>query len=182
MSGFPPAPPPGQQPPPPGYPTDAVQRTRAEFGPRFVALIIDGLLGFALQLIPIAMVVAALFLGILSEALTIIVLILAFFVYLAVFFVWLYILVVGMAHNGQTPGKRAQGVKVVKTDGSALGFGGAIGRWFMQWLTNIPLYVGSLWMLWDEEQRTLYDKALDMDVVMVAPGSIFPLFPGGKPF
>lgn len=189
MSDLPPAPgPPGQsyQPPGPsmsGYPVDAVRGQRANFGPRFVAMLIDGLIGFAVQLVPFVM----LFLGPLvvfaaSEILGIILLLLGLVLYLLVLVAWLVIIFGGMAKDGQTPGKRHQGIKVVKVDGSQIGLGGAIGRFFMQWLTNLPLYLGSLWMLWDEEQRTLYDKMLDMDAVMVEKGSIFPLFPGGKPF
>jgi len=151
----------------------------ASFGQRLVALIIDGLLGLAISLPSVILLVLAI---VIRGPIGIILGLLAVVWYFASFAAWLYIYFVGLGNEGQTPGKRMQGVKVTKVGGYPIGIGGAFMRWIASAIANIPLYLGSLWMLWDTEQKTLYDKVLEMEAVSVEPGSLFPLFPGGKPF
>ena len=61
--------------------------------------------------------------------------------------------------RGQTPGKMALGIKVVR-DGSAapVGYGLATGRFFATILSGLPLYLGYLWPLWDAKKQTFHDK------------------------
>ena len=170
-------PPPPQS---PGFGGAAVAGTPAEFGPRAIAYIIDILMGFALF---IAIFVFGQVVGLISGILGAIVTTLGL---LAAFLVWIYIIVMGMAVDGQTPGKRLQGIKVVQDSGEQLGIGGAVIRLFVQGLSNsivCGLPLGGLSMLADSEtKKTIYDKILNNQAIQVEEGSITPIFPGGKPF
>ena len=69
---------------------------------------------------------------------------------------------------GQTLGKMALGVRVVRAGGARVGYGRAAGRvaciWALGWLF-LPLLVAYLWPLWDPRNQTLYDKVVDTIVV-----------------
>jgi len=170
MSDFPAAPP----------VTPGLAGQAATFGQRLVAVIIDGLLGLAMTIPSIVLFIVAIVIG--GGAGTVICILLAVLLYFAAFIAWLYIYFVGLGTEGQTPGKRVQGVKVAKQSGEMIGIGGAFLRWLASSIMNIFLYLGSLWMLWDPEQKTLYDKVLEMEATSVEKGDLFPLFPGGRPF
>jgi uncharacterized RDD family membrane protein YckC len=62
------------------------------------------------------------------------------------------------ATSGQTPGYRAAGLQLIKTDGTRPGVGAAtvryIGWHFSQW----AFYLGCLWMIWDHQRQTWHDK------------------------
>ena len=103
-------------------------------------------------------------------------------VYVLAIFVYLYILFMGLAVEGQTPGKRMQGVKVTTDNGEPIGLGGAIVRTILQSVLNGFFYIGSLWMLVDSDKDAAYDKILNYKATEVPKGSFTPLFPGGKPF
>ncbi len=148
----------------------------ATFGQRFLAVFIDWLIGLAL-IIPVVIVAAIL--GAISETLGALVGVL---LYLAVILGFLYMVIGGIGLTGQTPGKRSQGIKVMNDSGGAVGVGNAVVRHIVQYVTNIPCYVGSFWMLWDGEKKTLYDKMLGNQVVQAEKGGIMPIFPDGKPF
>ncbi len=148
----------------------------ATFGQRLIAVLIDAVIGFAL-IIPA--VIVALILGAISETLGALVGIL---LYIAVILGILYMIIGGIGLTGQTPGKRSQGIKVVNDSGGLLGVGNAVVRYIVQYVTNIVCYIGSLWMLWDGEKKTLYDKMLGNQVVQAEKGGIMPIFPNGKPF
>ena len=63
---------------------------------------------------------------------------------------------------GQTPGKMALGVKVVRgSDEGRVGWLRALGRYaseFALGLFSIPLLLSYLWPLWDSRKATLHDK------------------------
>jgi uncharacterized RDD family membrane protein YckC len=60
--------------------------------------------------------------------------------------------------TGQTVGKMMMRIAVHKAGTSdPTGVPKAIGRYFARFLDAIPLYVGLLWPLWDEERRTFSD-------------------------
>jgi uncharacterized RDD family membrane protein YckC len=105
--------------------------------------------------------------------------------YVLVFAAALYMYIGGIGTTGQTPGKRMQGVKVVDDNGGMLGMGGAAVRYIVSAIFNsilCGLPVGSLWMLFDSEKKTLYDKVLNDQAIQVEPGELLPIFPEGKPF
>ncbi|MGD8398103.1 MAG: RDD family protein [Anaerolineae bacterium] len=58
---------------------------------------------------------------------------------------------------GQTPGKAALGVAVVRADGSRLRAGAAIARWLGYWLSGI-FFLGYLWILADNRRQGWHDK------------------------
>ncbi len=151
----------------------------AEFVPRLVARLID--FGLIVAMIIPAFIVV-LILGAISDILGALA---AFVLYIGVFVVAIYIIVGGIALTGQSPGQRMQGIQIMTDSGQLLGWGPSFIRWFVGGLSNsilCGLPIGSLWMLWDGEKKTLYDKMLNNSAVVVPKGSITPIFPGGNPF
>ena len=150
--------------------------TPATFGQRLIAVLIDAAIMFAM-LIPVVIVLAII--GAISDVLGLLLGILLYLVVLAAA-VWIY--VGGIGKHGQTPGKRLQGIKVVSNTGAPVGLGGAVIRWLLSNVLNSFCYIGGLWMLWDGEKKTLYDKILDNQVIQVPTGELMPIFPDGNPF
>jgi uncharacterized RDD family membrane protein YckC len=75
--------------------------------------------------------------------------------------------------TGQTPGKRALGIRVVDfSTGGPIGHGRAFVRWIGRIISSAVVYLGYLWMLWDREKQTWHDK-LANDVVV--PVSDYPV-------
>ena len=70
--------------------------------------------------------------------------------------------------KGQTPGKRALGIVVVRVAGDGpIGTSKGFARHVIQFLENVPLLsivvfpfvlVDSLWPLWDGQNQALHDK------------------------
>jgi uncharacterized RDD family membrane protein YckC len=63
-----------------------------------------------------------------------------------------------------TPGKMATGLVVVRSDGSTLTVGRAVGRTFAEWLSGVILGIGYLMVAFDEEKRALHDRICDTRV------------------
>src|SRR6059058_4627066 len=84
------------------------------------------------------------------------------------------------AHNGQTLGKQATGIRVLRDDGQPMTFGRAllregVGKYLLAIITlYIYLVVDYLWPLWDGENQALHDKIGSSHVVALqrapAPG------------
>ncbi len=164
---------------PPAPPTMGSLGPPATFGQRLVAVIIDSIIGFVL-LIP-----AIIIFTIGGAAESGILMALGGLLYLVGFLALFYMIIGGVGKTGQSPGKRMQGVKVVDSNGGPIGIGGAIIRYIVQQVSNTiacGLPIGSLWMLWDAEKKTLYDKILNNQAISVPKGSAMPIFPDGKPF
>ena len=69
------------------------------------------------------------------------------------------------ATTGQTPGYKAAGLQLVKSDGTKVGLGAAIIRYIGLSIT-VPLFLlGCLWMIWDYRKQALYDKMADTLVI-----------------
>jgi uncharacterized RDD family membrane protein YckC len=81
------------------------------------------------------------------------------------------------AHNGQTLGKQATGIRIVRDDGKQMTFGRAllregVGKQLLGIITlYIYLVVDYLWPLWDRENQALHDKIASTHVVVVQPSS-----------
>jgi len=69
--------------------------------------------------------------------------------------------------QGQTLGKMAAGVAVVRTDGSALSYGRAFARWFGYLLSALTLCLGFLCAAFTKNKRALQDYVADTRVVRV---------------
>jgi uncharacterized RDD family membrane protein YckC len=66
---------------------------------------------------------------------------------------------------GATWGKMACNVKVVKADGSPVGYGLATGRFFAKIISGIILGIGYIMAAFDEEKRSLHDRICNTRVV-----------------
>ena len=69
---------------------------------------------------------------------------------------------------GQTPGKRVMGVRIVRTDGQRLNFGNALRRAIGYVLSGI-LFLGYLWILFDDQRQGIHDKLAGTMVVYSWP-------------
>lgn len=71
--------------------------------------------------------------------------------------------------KGQTPGKMALGIKVIKVDtGSVPGFGGAFLREVIgKLVSSLVFMLGYFWMLWDGKKQTWHDKIAGTVVVRI---------------
>jgi uncharacterized RDD family membrane protein YckC len=72
--------------------------------------------------------------------------------------------------RGQTPGKRAVGIRVVREEtGASIGYGRALGRYaitvLFAWLLFLPLLLDYLWPLWDDKNQALHDKVVGSVVI-----------------
>jgi uncharacterized RDD family membrane protein YckC len=78
-----------------------------------------------------------------------------------------FLYVRAMGKTGQPWGARIVGVKVVdERTGNPIGFGRALGRsLFANIISANVLYLGFLWMLWDDKKQTWQDKVVNSVVV-----------------
>ncbi|HXG67419.1 MAG TPA: RDD family protein [Blastocatellia bacterium] len=168
-----------QQPGYGGYPPQggygyggAPARSYAGVGKRFVAHLLDGLVGFV-GAIPGFILI---FLGILtagagssggSDAASGFGVLLVLFAYLllfvGVFGVWLYNVYL-LGRDGASLGKRWMGIKVIDPSGQPLGFGKAFLRELVKMVVGNICGLLLLWPLWDQEKQGLYDKLFSTHV------------------
>jgi uncharacterized RDD family membrane protein YckC len=59
---------------------------------------------------------------------------------------------------GQTPGKALMGLRVVRLDQKPMTIGRALARYGGYWLAALPLFVGFLWILYDQRRQGWHDK------------------------
>ena len=63
--------------------------------------------------------------------------------------------------GGRTPGYRAAGLQLLRTDGSRVGLRAGVIR-YLGTLLSLPFFfLGYLWMLWDPAGQTWHDKLAD---------------------
>jgi uncharacterized RDD family membrane protein YckC len=68
--------------------------------------------------------------------------------------------------RGRTWGMAALGLRLQVADtGAQPEFGRALGRFLMSIVSNLALYLGFLWMIWDTNKQTWHDKAAGTLVV-----------------
>jgi uncharacterized RDD family membrane protein YckC len=78
-------------------------------------------------------------------------------------------------HNGQTWGKQALGIRVIRDTGEPMGFGWAALREIAvkglgvgiasSIIPIIPWFLNFFWPLWDDENRALHDMIVSTHVV-----------------
>jgi uncharacterized RDD family membrane protein YckC len=86
--------------------------------------------------------------------------------FLGVFFgVFYYTFFIGKF--GATPGKMAAKLLVVNPDGSKVGYGKALGRYFAaEWISGCFTFcIGYLMVIWDNEKRALHDRICSTRVI-----------------
>ncbi|WP_231897659.1 RDD family protein [Ilumatobacter coccineus] len=181
-------PPPGRQ-PPPGYAPftphnpGTLHDQLAGFGTRLGAWIVDGIL-YGLVMVLVAIPGIYFMIDAFSDCSRSLsndeIMCLAGEFKVGTFLIGLGLLVVGLllvatlylralATTGQTWGRKLIGVKVIdERTGGAPGWGKAIGRSAFAWfISGQILYIGYLWMLWDDRKQTLHDKVSGTHVVQV---------------
>ena len=67
--------------------------------------------------------------------------------------------------RGQTPGKIALGIKIIRTDGSSLSLGMSILRYIGYIISAIILLIGYLWIAFDSRKQGIHDKIADTYVI-----------------
>jgi uncharacterized RDD family membrane protein YckC len=70
-----------------------------------------------------------------------------------------------MLRHEATPGKLILGLRVVRADGSRLGVGRIVGRFFAEMLSAVIFLTGYVMAAFDERKRTLHDYLCDTRVV-----------------
>lgn len=189
--GYQPPPPPGYQPPPPGYQPPAYGQVPPAYGQhpgqpygatppyaswwsRVGASIIDGLIGFAIAIIPIVIGAILAFKDAETDPYTgdvtggvdaggIFVMIAG---YALIFAFGIWNAVFRQGRTGQTLGKQAVGIQVVNQNtGQFLGAGGAFLRWLMMTLLGGLCLLNYLWPLWDAKKQTWHDMIADSVVI-----------------
>jgi len=74
--------------------------------------------------------------------------------------------------EGQTIGKKALGIRVVRKDnGAPLGYGLSIGRFLARLAEGFTFGIGLLWAAWDPMHQTLHDK---MAGTLVVRSAVYP--------
>lgn len=179
---FPPPPPPGEPPPrttaagPYGY-TNAPAYPKASWWARFVAFVIDGIIGnvmtgvgqLFLAVGPQEQGVCTDFTGFTyacdQPTTGTLVIGLALIAAGFVGFVVYYALMTA-SPRGATLGKRALGIRVVREEtGESLTVARSVGRYFASWLSAIPLCLGFVWAAWDARGQTWHDKIVGSRVI-----------------
>ncbi|MXX92179.1 MAG: RDD family protein [Chloroflexi bacterium] len=80
---------------------------------------------------------------------------------------WIVVLVM-VATRGQSPGKIAIGIKIVKTDGRPIGFGTTLLREVIgKIISSIIILLGYIWILFDGQRQGWHDKIASTYVVKV---------------
>lgn len=85
----------------------------------------------------------------------------------AISFLFLYVIGFWML-AGQTPGKRFMGVRIMRTNGERLHFKSAIVR-LLGYLVSSFLFLGYLWVLYDNRRQAWHDKLAGTVVVYSWP-------------
>jgi uncharacterized RDD family membrane protein YckC len=86
--------------------------------------------------------------------------------YLVGFGVWVYNRWFQQGRTGQSWGKRALGLKLLRMDnGQPIGGGLAFARDMAHILDSLPCYLGLLWPIWDGRRQTFADKIINTVVI-----------------
>jgi uncharacterized RDD family membrane protein YckC len=67
--------------------------------------------------------------------------------------------------RGQTPGKMIAGIKIIRTDSSPLDWPHAVLRYFGYIVSCLTIFIGFIWIAFDERKQGLPDKIADTYVV-----------------
>ncbi len=182
----PPPPPPGYQPPPPpGYqpppqqPYGATPQSSpfgeyASWWSRVGAYLLDGLIGFAIAVVPLAVGAILAFKDLEADPITdeisgdvdplgILILVLGV-VALIAFGIWNHVFRQG--RKGQTVGKSIVGIQVLKEEtGQFIGAGMAFLRTILSSILGNACFLNYLWPLWDNKKQTWHDMIIKSVVV-----------------
>jgi len=128
----------------------------AGFGIRFAARIIDEVIVFVIPTI-----IFTLLLGATQNPIFILITFLWWAIPGNLYYIYFH------HKTGQTIGKKALGLKAVKTDGKSLTWGDAFLRWLVYRIGTVPLYLGQFWVAIDSKKQGWHDKIAKTCVVRV---------------
>jgi uncharacterized RDD family membrane protein YckC len=145
----------------------------ASWGSRLAATLIDWLV-LLVPVVILTIIVVAIAAG--SDTGAVVTGILGFLAYLVVALIYAPLLMAREGeHNGQTWGKQALGIRVVRDSGEAMGFGWAALREIAvkglavgiasSIIPIIPWFLNYFWPLWDDQNRALHDMIVSTHVV-----------------
>ncbi|MBI3244660.1 MAG: RDD family protein [Chloroflexi bacterium] len=142
----------------------------AGIGSRFLAALVDTLIIFVLQIIVLlALILFArlFFVDRLDTESPVVAWLIAIFGLISFAFLWGYYILFEMLWNGQSPGKRWVGLRVIRTDGTPLTLTESIIRNLVRLVDFLPAYygVGVVTMFINEQSRRLGDLAAGTLVV-----------------
>jgi uncharacterized RDD family membrane protein YckC len=89
---------------------------------------------------------------------------LTFFVILVMYFIAFW------AWRGQTPGKMALRIKVVRFNGEPIGWGGASLRFCGYIISTIIIFIGFFWVAFDGRRQGIHDKIAETFVIRIPTG------------
>lgn len=136
----------------------------ASFWRRFGALMIDGLLLGAIQLIWLAPAMAGAALSESTEAMA------SAMGIMQIIGVIIGLIYFPLMHSSQyqaTLGKKWLGIKVVDTNGQRISIARGFGRYFASFLSYITLYIGFLMVFFTKRRQALHDKLAGTYVVYI---------------
>ena len=143
------------------------------FGRRFVAKLIDGIIGWVIGAV-FNLGISVLFFGrfVFQPKVNDPALLGKFMAYqgvcmlvgigFGILYSWFF-----LSRYSATPGKMALGLKVVRSDGSQLSTGRIIGRYFSEMLSAMVLCLGYIMVGFDDERRGLHDRICDTRVIKI---------------
>ena len=145
----------------------------ASWGSRLAAYLIDGLI-LIVPAVILTIIVVAIAAG--SDTGAVVTGILGFLAYLVLLFMYAPVLMMREGpRNGQTWGKQALDIRVVRDNGQAMSFGWAALREIAvkglavtiasSIIPIIPWFLDYFWPLWDDENRALHDMICSTHVV-----------------
>jgi uncharacterized RDD family membrane protein YckC len=148
-------------------------RPLASWGSRVAAYLIDGLV-LLVPVIGLVVIVVGVAAG--SDTGALVTGIVGFLAYLVVAFLYSPLLMAREGvHNGQTWGKQALGIRVIRDNGQAMNFSWAALREIVvkafgvglasSIIPLIPWFLDFFWPLWDDENRALHDMVVSTHVV-----------------
>jgi uncharacterized RDD family membrane protein YckC len=148
-------------------------RQLASWGSRLAAYLIDALILFV-PVLGLTLIVVAVAAG--SDTGAIVTGIVGFLAYLVLgFLYWPLLMAREGPHNGQTWGKQAVGIRVIRDVGEPMNFGAAALREIVvkgfgvgiasSIIPFIPWFLDFFWPLWDDENRALHDMIVSTHVV-----------------
>ena len=71
--------------------------------------------------------------------------------------------------RGQTPGKLALRITIVRFNGDPIGWGGAIMRFMGYIISVMPILIGFIWVAFDSRRQGLHDKLAETYVIRGRP-------------
>jgi uncharacterized RDD family membrane protein YckC len=174
------APPDGGSVPPGGWQQPIAQqgpgwhgRPLASWGSRLAAYLLDGLI-LLVPVVGLTIIIVAIAAG--SDAAAWVTGIIGFLAFLVVAFLYAPLLMAREgARNGQTWGKQAVGIRVIRDNGESMNFSWAALREIVvkglgvgiasSIIPFIPWFLDFFWPLWDDQNRALHDMIVSTHVV-----------------